>query len=538
MKKRLAMLFSLSLITSSFLAACSYGNDSADATTGGKKVLNIVEPSEIPTMDSGKAKDAASSLPLRNTMEGLYRVGEGDKIVDGMAEGEPTVSPDGLTYTFKIRDAKWSNGDTVTANDFEYAWKRAIDPATKSQYSFIMFDLKNAKKASKGEVGVDQVGVKALDEKTLEIQLEKPVPYFKNLLTFYTFLPVNKKAVEEHGDKYGTTADTLVFNGPFTMSEWKTTSYKLVKNDTYWDKDVVKLDEVNTQIIKEVSTAVNLYETNELDFARLTSEHVANYKEHAEFAVRQDPSVFYLRFNQKNDVLKNEKARKAIDLSYNKQGIAETILNNGSVPAKFFVPQNFAKDENGKDFRSLNGDLWTGTTEDAKKLWAEAKKELGKDTMKLEFLTSDTESAKKIAEFIKGDLEKNLAGLTVDIKQVPFKQKLDLEAKSDYQMTMVGWGPDYQDPMTFLDMFVKGHTQNNFNYDNPAYDELIKKAQNSNDNAERWAAMAEAEKMLDAEAVISPIYQRSTAYILKDKVKNLYMHAVGGEFSYKWVDLK
>jgi oligopeptide transport system substrate-binding protein len=539
MKRRLAILFSLLLAVSSFLVACGGAGESAEATTDGKKVFNTTEPSEITTMDSSKAKDSSSSLPLRNTMEGLYRLGENDKLEAGMAEGDPVVSPDGLTYTFKIRDAKWSNGDTVKAHDFEYAWKRTLDPKTKSQYAFILYDLKNAKEANTGKVGLDQVGVKALDDKTLQVQLKRPVPYFQKLLTFYSFLPINKNAVEQYGDKYGLEANTTVYNGPFVLSEWKhEQSYKLTKNEMYWDKDVVKLDEVNTKILKDTNASTNLYRTGKLHFSRLTSDNVMLFQNHEDFGIKQDPTIFYLRFNQKNDVLKNQKVRKAIDLVYDKKGIAEIILNNGSEPAKYWVPKNFAKDENGKDFRDINGDAWTGTRADAKQLWAEAKQELGQDNIELRFLTSDTESSKKIAEFIKGELEKHLEGLTIEIDQVPFKQKLELENNSDYDITLVGWGPDYQDPMTFLDMFVQGHTQNNFHFTNDKYDELIKKAQESNDNAVRWAAMAEAEKILADEAIISPIYQRATAYVLESNVKNLYMHAVGGEFTYKWVDIQ
>jgi oligopeptide transport system substrate-binding protein len=539
MKKRLAILFSLLLVVSSFLVACGGEQESAEAATNGKKVFNTTETAEITTMDASRAKDASSSLPLRNTMEGLYRLGEGDKLEAGMAEGEPVVSPDGLTYTFKIRDAKWSNGDPVTAHDFEYAWKRTLDPATKSQYAFILYDLKNAKEANTGKVALDQVGVKALDDKTLQVQLNRPVPYFQKLLTFYTYLPINKNAVEQYGAKYGLEANTAVYNGPFVLSEWKhEQSYKLTKNETYWDKEAVKLDEVNTKILKDTTAGANLYRTKKLDFARLTSSNVALFQEHEDFGVKQEPAVFYLRFNQKNDVLKNEKARKAIDLAYDKKGIAEIILADGSEPAKYFVPKNFAKDESGKDFREINGTSWTGTRDDAKTLWAEAKEELGIESATLEFLTTDTESAKKISEFIKGELEKRLEGLTVKIKQVPFKQKLELDNKSEYDITMVGWSPDYADPMTFLDMFIQGHNQNNLNYASPEYDELIKTAQQSNDNAVRWEAMAKAEKMLADEAVISPIYQRATSYVLRGKVKNLYMHGIGGEFTYKWVDIQ
>ncbi len=326
MKKKFSFLLVLLLALSTFLAACG-GNDKTDkeGTTGdngGKEtpakeqVLNLLEGSEIPSMDSTLATDQVSFEVMNNVYEGLYRLGEDDKAVLGMAADEPQVSEDGKTYTFKIRDAKWSNGDPVTAQDFVYGWKKVLNPDTGAEYAYIMYDVKNAAKVNAGDLPVDDLGVKAIDDKTLEVQLEAPVPYFKALLSFATFYPQNQKFVESQGDKYGLEADTAVYNGPFTLSEWKhEQSFQLSKNDSYWDADKVKLKEVNFNIVKDTATGVNLYETKKADIVGLSAEFVDKYKSDENFKTRADTAVYFLRLNQKNEVIANVNARKAIDMA-------------------------------------------------------------------------------------------------------------------------------------------------------------------------------------------------------------------------------
>lgn len=539
MKKKTAVLLSSVVATSGLLAGCGSTNESkGDTSSAGsvKQVLNLAASSEIPSMDTAKATDAVSFEVMTNVMEGLYRLGEGDVLEKGVAE-DHTVSEDGLTYTFKLRsDAKWSNGDTVTAKDFEYAWKRVVDPKTASEYAYIMFDVKNAAKINKGELAVDQLGVKAVDDTTFEVTLESPVPYFDKLVTFPVLFPQNEKYVTEKGDKYALEADTNLYNGPFVLSEWKhDQNFQLKKNDTYWDKDTVKLEEVNFNIVKDVSAAVNLFEAGKIQRTGLSAEFVDKYKNDSRFNTQPDASVYFLRLNEKNAVLKNVNARKAISMAFDKEAAVQTILNNGSTAANFFVPKNFVKGPDGKDFRDTNGDMNTYNPEEAKKLWETAKKELGTDTVTLELLNYDSDSAKKMGEYLQDQLQKNLPGLTIKIKQQPFKIKLDLESKLEYDFSLAGWGPDYPDPMTFLDMFITGGGHNQMNYSNKTYDELIESAKVEVDQTKRWNQLEQAEKILIADdAAIAPIYQRGTAYVQEKSVKNLYSHMFGGDYSYKW----
>jgi oligopeptide transport system substrate-binding protein len=541
MKKKLSFLLVLVLALSTFLAACG-GNESSDEGNSGdsgkdKQVLNLIESSEIPSMDSALATDEVSFDVMNNVFEGLYRLDDNDKAVEGMVEGEPEISEDGKTWTFKIKDAKWSNGDPVTAHDFEFAWKRALTPETAAEYGYIMYDIKNAEKVHNGELPVDQLGVKAIDDKTLEVQLETKVPYFKELLSFATFYPRNEAFIKEQGDQYALEADTLLYNGPFVLSEWKhEQSFQLKKNPDYWDKDVVKLEEINFNIVKDTATGVNLYETGKADIAGLSAEFVDQYKEDENFKTRANTSVFFLRLNQENEVMANLDARKAIDMAWDKQGLVDVLLNNGSVPANFLVPGDFVSGPDGKDFRETNGDFGGYDVEKAKEHWAKAKEALGKDKIELELLNYDSESSRKVGEYLKEQLESNLEGLTLTISQQPFKQKLDLETKGQYDISFAGWGPDYPDPMTFIDMFVTDGSHNQMGYSNPEYDKLVEQANTTllDDLDARWQALLEAEKILFEDQAISPMYQEGQAYLEKPYVKDVYRHAFGAGKSYKW----
>ena len=547
--KKFSLFLVMILALSTFLAACSGGDEDANGNEGdgskekAEQVLNLAETSEIPSMDSTLATDQVSFNVMNNVMEGLYRLGEDDKVVPGVADGDPTVSEDGKTYTIKLRqDAKWSNGDPVTANDFVYAWQKAVNPDTGAEYAYMLFVIENAEEINSGKKKVEDLGVKALDDYTLEVKLKNAIPYFQSLLVFGTFMPQNQKFVEAQGEKFGLEADTTLYNGPFTLSEWKhEESFTLSKNDQYWDKETVKLDKVNFKIVKDSNTRVNLYETGKIDRVALTAEHVDNYKDSEEFLTESDTSVYFMRLNQKNKALKNVNIRKAIDMAYDKQALVDNLLNNGSVPAHYLVPSDFVKGPDGKDFRDVNGDMNVTNKEEAKKLWETGLKEIGETKVTLQLLNYDSDNAKKIGEYIKEQLETTLPGLTVELKQQPFKQKLELETKGDYDLSYAGWGPDYQDPMTFLDMFVTDGAHNQMDYSNPEYDKLIQEAGSTllSDLPARWETLQKAEKILiEQDAAISPLYQQGLSFLMKDKVKNLYSHAFGGDYSYKWVSIE
>ncbi|MGG0206994.1 peptide ABC transporter substrate-binding protein [Bacillus mycoides] len=515
----------------------------SDIKYAAKQVLNRTENQEIPTMDTSKSTDTLGAQILGNTMEGLYRLDKDNKPIPAAAESS-TKSEDGKKYTFKLRkDAKWSNGDPVTAKDFVYGWQRLLDKNTAAEYAFIAYYIKNAEAINKGEKPAAELGVKAVDDYTLEVELEKPVPYFLNLLAFPSYYPLNEKFVKEKGDKFGLEADTTVYNGPFVMSSWKhEQGWQLKKNDKYWDNKTVKLEEINYSVVKEVATKVNLYDTGSIDFTLLSGEFVDKYKSNKdEYGEYAESSTFFLRLNQKRNgqdtPLKSKKLREAIALSVDKKGLANVILNNGSKATDQLVPKGLATGPDGKDYQDTFKNGLKQDTKKAAAAWEEAKKELGKDQVTIELLSYDDGTAKKIADYVKDQIEKNLKGVTINTKIQPFKQKLKLESAQDYEISYAGWSPDYADPMTFIDMFESKSPYNQMSYSNPKYDEMVQKAGNEllSDPKKRWEALGKAEKLfLEEDAGLVPLYQTGRSYVMKPNVKGVVKHNISPEYSFKW----
>ncbi|QWU44657.1 peptide ABC transporter substrate-binding protein [Bacillus sp. NP247] len=535
MKRKKSHLMVMAIITSLLLTACSNKANKSD-TEAKKQVLNVTVSEEIPSLDTAKTMDGTSAHVMQNIFEGLYVLNDQDDPIPAVAKSF-TRSEDGKKYTFDLRkDAKWSNGDNVTANDFMYAWKRAVNPQTASQYAYMLFHVKNAKEINKGTMSLDELGVKVINDYKLEVELEQPIPYFLQLLALPIYLPQHESFLKEQGNKYGLEPSNLIYNGPFVLEKWKhEKEFQLKKNATYWDQKKVKLDEINFHIVKDTMTAVNLYEAGDLDRVPINSQVVDKYKGNKELHMSSDPGIAMLRFNEKNNALANKKIRQSISLALNKDDFVAHFINNGAKPASGLVPVGHMNEETGKDFRKENGDISSYDLQNAKKIWEEAKKELGVEEVKLEFLTFEQDNAKRMAEYIKGDLEKHLQGLTIHIKQQPFKQKLQLEQTGDYDISMANWGPDYKDPISYLELFTTDNPNNKMNYSNIHYDELIKKAKSDLvlDQKKRWETLQEVEHILLEDAAVAPLYHIGSAYVQKDYVKGIEKHQFGGVYTYK-----
>ncbi|WP_270395066.1 peptide ABC transporter substrate-binding protein [Bacillus paranthracis] len=535
MKRKKSHLMVMALVTSLLLTACNNKENKSDKEAK-KQVLNVTVSEEIPSLDTAKTMDGTSAHVMQNIFEGLYVLDDQDQPIPAVAKSFKR-SEDGKKYTFDLRkDAKWSNGDSVTANDFMFAWKRAINPETASQYAYMLFYVKNAKEINKGTVPLAELGVKVINDYKLEVELEQPIPYFLQLLALPIYLPQHESFLKEQGKNYALEPSNLIYNGPFVLEKWKhEQEFQLKKNATYWDEKKVKLDEINFQIVKDTMTAVNLYEAGNLDRVPINSQFVDKYKGDKELHMSSEPAIVMLRFNEKNSALANKKVRQAISFALNKEDFVAHFINNGAKPATGLVPVGHINEETGKDFREENGNLSLYDVQSAKKIWEEAKKELGVEQVNLEFLTFEQDNAKRMAEYIKGDLEKNLQGLTIQIKQQPFKQKLQLEQTGDYDITMANWGPDYKDPISYLELFTTGNQNNKMNYSNRHYDELIKKAKSDLvlDQKKRWEALQEAERILLGGAAVAPLYQMGSAYVQKDYVRGIEKHQFGGIYTYK-----
>ncbi|MBT2694273.1 peptide ABC transporter substrate-binding protein [Bacillus sp. ISL-55] len=562
-KSKFSLLLVLTLVFSLILSACSGGDkdtgkdEPGDEGTTGEETANVpqelrmLDSSAIPTMDTVLAEGSTSFTYINNVGEGLYRLDQNHKPVPALADGEPEISDDNLVYTFKLIDSKWSNGEPVTAHDFVFAWQRAIDPATASPYGPYMMGgkIKGAEAiteagSKKQPYDVTTLGVKALDDKTLEVTLEKPIAYWQDLFAFPTFYPQNQKFVEEKGEAYASNAENLLYNGPFVMETWESTDaeeWVLTKNPNYHNADQVKLEKITVNVVKDSNSAVNAFEAGETDMTGLlSSDLVPSYEGDERMLSWMEATVFWIKMNQKNEALANVNIRKAIAMGFNKEDLAASILNNGSVAANYFVPKDFVTLD-GEDFREKNGDLIVFNAEEAKKYWETGLKELGVDKLELRYLGGDTEAAKKTDAYIKNQLETNLPGLTINLESVPFAIRLERDNAMDYDLQFAGWGPDYGNALSFTDLWITDGGSNRMGYSNEKYDQLIKDAQGklATDEKAQWEAQQEAERiMLEEDAGLAPVYQRAANILLNPKVKGLVQYNYGPDYSFQWITIE
>lgn len=558
---KFSLLLALGLLLSIFMVACSSGDDGGSTSSDSgsdsgdksgeaasedvEQVLNLREKAVIPDMDLSTSTDATAAVYIGNSKESLFRKNADGEWSPGIAK-EYEMSEDGLTYTFHLReDAKWSNGDPVTAHDFVYSWRRALNPDTKSIYGPYMANgvVLNAEAVSTGDMPVEKLGVEAKDDYTFVVTLAKPTPYFMDIASFTTFYPLNKKFVEEQGDKFATSSDTMLYNGPYTMENWEATAekWKLVKNENYWDAENVKMKEINLQYLKDAQTQVDLYDKGQMDRVAVSAELVDQYRSNPDYQTSPTASLFYLKFNQTaNDALGNVNIRKALSKSFNKEALVNEVLNDGSTVATGFVPTDFVKNpETGEGFREENGDLVTFDKEKAQKLWEKGLEEIGKDKLTLEFLGSNSSTSKTMNEYLKNQWETNLPGLSITLKEVPFKQKLDLDTSMNYQIQFAGWLPDYQDPNTWLNLWVTDGGNNHTGYSSEKYDSLIKSANNelALEPLKRYKAFLQAGQLLAEDAVLAPVYQESRSQLVRPIIKGVVKNPVGMEYDYKWTSV-
>ncbi len=533
--KFLIMLVALSVV----LAGC--GNAEGVYSDKGQ-VFRKVIPQDISSLDTALATDTVSFDIYNQVYEGLYTLDKNDKAKPGVAKAMPKESNGGKTLTIDLRkDAKWSNGDPVTAHDFEYAWKRVVNPDTASEYAYIMYDLKNAEEINMGKKDVDELGVKAVDDHTLKVELTKSIPYMNEMLAFATFMPQNEKAVKKAGQQYGTTADKTVYNGPFKVKDWKVEDkIQLVKNDDYWDKKAVNLDRINYKVLKDQQAGASLYDTGSVDDTLITADQVDKYADNPGLKKRLLASTFYIKLNRDNvPEFKNKDLRLAISQAIDKEGYVNSVKNNGSEATDGFTSKLTANSPDGKDFTESIDSPLTYNPKAAKQHLEKAKKDLGVKEITFTMNTEDTPDAKISAEYIKSQVESNLPGVTMNIKQLPFKQRVNQEHSETFEASLSGWGPDYPDPLTFLNIMTTGNPSNNTGWGNKEFDKLVKDANGKllKKPEERNAAMKEAEELLLAEAPVAPVYQKGEAHLTNPQVKGLVYHQIGGDTTLKHVKI-
>ncbi len=534
---------SLALVT--VLAAC--GKQSSQSTGSGKyassQVLNLSYPSSLDSIDISNMSGYGST---GNIFESLYRLGKNGSITPGLAKSTK-VSKDGKTYTFTIRNAKWSDGSKITAQDFVYSWKRTVTPATKSQYAYLFSGVKNADAIVAGKKSPDTLGVQAKGQHTFIVTLDKPITYFKKLMTYPLFGPISEKAVKKWGSKYATKAQYMLYSGPFKLTGWTGTNNKwqFVKNDQYWDKKAVHLQKINYTVNESTTTTLNLFQEKKLDLTQLSSEQVKNLKSNADYTTYPYSITAFLIYNFQDSnttikkALNNKNIRQAISLSINRKTLVKNVIGDASTVSKTFVPQDLVKDpKNGKDFAD-ESTVKNSTSYNkalAQKFWKQGLKETGIKKLSLTLLASNDDPNKPISQYLKSALEKNLDGLTVNLSNIPSKVASSRAQSGNFDLYLSGWGADFNDPISHLQIMTNNSGYNYGKYNSSTYNALVKKAQNQDANkaSARWQDMINAEKTIMQDQGITPLYQTNYSYLQNPKVKGIIHNTAGTQWNYKY----
>lgn len=547
MKKFPGIVLSASLAVSMLVVGCS-SNDQANngnqtdnnqASTPtpeeqhAKMLLlnNIKEPTSL---DPPIGFDQPSYDILNNLMEGLTRLDENQQVKPAAAT-EWKVSEDGKTYTFTLRDAKWSNGDPVTAKDFEFAWKRMLDPKLLPQASSaapLAFVIEGAEAYNSGKGSADAVGIKALDDKTLEVKLAQPASWMLLLVSNPAFFPVNKAVVEKDAN-WAAEAKTFVGNGPFKVSEWTHDSdLKMVKNENYWDASAVKLDGVDWKMIDDENTEYQMYQNGELHRTTTVPSDLADqlFKD-GKVLVKDGAGTEMYRFNTTKEPFDNKNIRKAFSMAIDRQTLVDMVLMRKQKAGTGLVSYGLP-DAGGGDFRQKGGDLATFNADEAKKLLEQGMKEKG--YTQLPEVTLSYRSGtnyEKTAEAIQ-EMWKQTLGVEVKLQKLDSKVLTDMQKQLTYQIARSSWLPDFGDPINFLDIFQSNSPSNRTGYNNKEYDRLIQAAYKEPNDEKRFAMMHEAEKILMDDAPIAPLYFYNTTLLQSDKVSGVVSSSLG------YMDLK
>lgn len=543
--KKLKLYMILALVAT-LIAGCTSkpadGGATGGTNTGGTSKVVVATDTDLSSMDHNIATDGTSFIAQTLVFSGLTQLDENNMPIPEMAQSWD-ISEDGTVYTFHLADAKWSNGTPVTANDFVYGWQRLINQDTASEYAFILstVTMKNADAVAAGELPLDELGVKALDDKTLEVTLDAPCDFLLGLLAFPSFFPLNQEFYEAQGDQYSLSPSNMIYNGPYVMTSWTPgNSYSFAKNPDYFQADTIDVDNIDFKFIQDTQSAMLEYQSGNLDIVKLNGEMVDAYKEQEGFTNRLQGYLWYLSLNFNVPELANDDLRHAIMYAIDRETIATNVLKDGSVAADGIIPIELATGPDGKEYRETAGKITSYDPAKAKEYYDKAKAALGKD-VSLELLFEDTEASKSVAEYIQNNLETNCPGMTVTLNSKPKKTRLQMMQNGEYQMALHRWGPDYADPQTYLDLFLVGASNNYGKYENAKYQEYMLEAtqgESAKDSQKRWDLLMQAEKVLVGDdAGVIPVYQNGGAMMIKPNVSGVQFHSAGVD-SYRHMKTK
>jgi oligopeptide transport system substrate-binding protein len=505
--------------------------DAVDAATG---TITLSLSGEPPQLDSTRMTDQVSGHIMGHIMEGLLRYDAQNRLAPGVAE-KWEITPEGAIFHLR-ENARWSNGEPVTAADFVFSWRRTVTPATASEYAFIMFPIKNAEAISNGELDPDQLGVRALDPRTLEVTFERPVSYFDKLMAFSTYLPIQEAFFNSRNGRYAADAEDLLYNGPFTMTRWVHGAHiRFEKNELYWDKDRIRLNVIDMPYVTSDTNAVlNLFKDGKIAVAGLDAETLDNALEQRWQLNRfNDGSVFFLEFNHRPDRLThNRNLRKALQLVTDPGELVYKVMKlPGNLPGESLFPI-WLRGVNGRFRQEYPAPLHRVDVDAARRHLELAKQELGLEKIPaLVMLTGDNPVSNKQSEYFQNVFKKTL-DIDVKIDKQIFKQRLAKMTSGQFDMVMAGWGPDFDDPLTFGDLFSSWNANNRGLYNNPELDRQVRIAQASLDPKTRMDAFAEIQRIIYEDAVILTHYERGVVYVRDPRLQGVVRRAVGTDPDY------
>lgn len=534
-KKRAALLLAALLFVMTALTGCGSKTEdkqSNDGTNGEKQepmVLNWNIGSDPKTIDPGINSAIDGTAIINNTFEGLMREVSGELVNAGAEKVD--ISEDGLVYTFHLRDAKWSDGQPVTASDYEYAWKRVIDPNTGSEQVQHMFYIKGAKDYYTGNGKIEDVGIKKVDEKTFEVTLESPAPFFLQLISRYTFFPVRQDMVEKEPDGWAKNPETAISNGPFCLAEYNLgEKIVLKKNPYYWNADNVKLDQINAFMLVEQSTMLTAYESGEMDIIddMPVQEIPRLMKEDPTFVVKQEIGPYYLIFNVNKEPVNDPKVRRALALAIDRKGITEHITRAGEIPATGFVAKGL-KDSEGNEFYDKAGNYGIDPNgpkiEEAKQLLAEAGYPDGNGFPEIELLYNTSEKHKAVCEAIQEMWKKNL-NINVKLANQEWAVFQDSRHQGNFTIARGGYIADYADPVALLELLTKESGNNDAHWYNDEFDGLIKQSMSAQ-GKERDELLYKAQEVLMNDMPVAPLYYYTDPIMVKEYVKGWEKTSLG-----------
>ena len=500
--------------------------------TADEDMITVNIQQEPPRMNTLLSADTVSFSLMKNIYENLVRLDRNDNVSPGAAESWD-ISSDKRKYTFHLRkDMVWTNGDLVTAHDFEFAWKELLNPETGAQYAYFLYGVEGAREYNEGSGSREDVKITALDDSTFEVVLLQPTEYFLGQTACGPLSPINQKFYEAVGaELYGTQAEYILSNGPFTMTSWEHDSeIRLEKNPDYFGAEDIKLPKIKCLMITDSSAAANLFMSNKLDMTMLTFGSQSRQIEDAgqEVLSYDDGSSFFIKMNQENEVLSNLNIRMAIAAVIDRNAFVSEVLQNSSVPSVSIVPQ-IIKGQNGAFSEEVTSP-WelSGNPEAAKAFFEQGLEELGMTAQeagsKITLIAGGGDSGTAMAAFFKEEFSSKL-GLDIEIENIPLKNKIERVAAMDYALALEGWDAGYDAPNAFLDLFVTGGGNNCTGFSNEEYDRLAADAAAETDPEKRMGIFYRIDEIIAENAVAAPLYYRVKDYAVSDKVKGIYRTA-------------